>query len=180
MEGDLLLDQLALPLDNTNRLHGVLLKGATPGENLGVAFDGCGDVNGDGYADVIVGDPNAQGGKGEAVILFGSRYIESPGGGWTIDYVVNNGLGISFVGEDTSSLAGDQPSPASAMWTATAYDDFLIAAPGAAGGRGKVYLIYGGPQLSGSYRLADVGTVSLPGAIFTGRAAGDQLGGRAS
>ncbi|MEW6249516.1 MAG: FG-GAP repeat protein [Planctomycetota bacterium] len=189
-EGDYLLEQLALSPGDPKRLHGVLLQGVSASEKLARVFDDAGDFNGDGYADVIVGSENAQSGAGEAIVVLGSRTLESPAGGWIGDAIVGVGRALRFIGENAGDHAGanvtgagnvdgDQRTVRLSTGQTVQYDmdDILIAAPGADGGTGRVYLIYGNPDLRGSFSLAKVGTVDLPGAVFVGRLVGDQLGG---
>src|SRR4029077_14696085 len=45
--------------------------GASPGDQLGAAVAGAGDVNGDGFADFIVGALHGNGNTGNAYIYFG-------------------------------------------------------------------------------------------------------------
>src|SRR5687767_9121992 len=47
--------------------------GGQPGAHLGHSVSSAGDVNGDGYGDVLVGAPDAESGKGAAFLFLGSR-----------------------------------------------------------------------------------------------------------
>jgi hypothetical protein len=178
VEGDYLLEQLALPINDPNRLRGVLLRGTSTGEKLARVFDDAGDVNGDGIDDVVVGNEGANGDAGEAIVIFGSPTLVSPANGWTVDEAVASGRAIRFSGENAGDLVGANVAGAGDV-DADGYSDILIAAPGAAGGKGIVYLIYGSPTLNGDLHLADAGTVSLQAARFVGRSIGDAVGGGA-
>lgn len=61
---------------------------ATEGLTFGFSLDGAGDTNVDGYADVIVGQPQAAGGRGRAHVFLGRR------GG------LNTVVGVSLQGAD--------------------------------------------------------------------------------
>ncbi len=209
VEGDYLLEQLALDINDNSRLNGVLLQGSKVGETLARVFDDAGDFNGDEIADVVIGNKQANNGTGEAIVLFGAIDLVSPAGGWTPDNIPA-GRAIRFVGEAVGDLAGANVTgvgnidadtkkrstvdPVSGETiiedTGIGFDDILIAAPNAdvdldgdgtissdEQSVGKVYLIYGSDELSGTINLADVGTVDVPGAVFIGRSGGDQLGG---
>lgn len=185
LEGDYLLEQLALDVGAPNRLYGVLLKGSAPGEKLGHAFADAGDFNGDGYGDVIVGNESAKNGAGEAVLLFGSPNLVSPGpgdpgaapgGGWTPATIPADRI-IRFLG-GPGDYAGSNVAGAGDV-DGDGYGDILIAAPGANGQRGATYLVYGGPNVPGVVSLSALSTaqIDVSFARFIGRAPGDQLGG---
>lgn len=176
LEGDFLLEQMSLAPSNPNRLRGVLLRGSSANEKLGRVFDGAGDFNGDGVDDVLVGSEGSTGNTGQAIVILGSTTLESPSGGWTVDDIVAANRAIRFRGVNSGDLAGSNVAGAGDV-DGDGVDDILIAAPGAEGGKGVVYLVYGSPNLSGSYDLADIGTFALPGARFIGRHSADKLGG---
>ncbi len=176
LEGDYLLENLHLAPNAPNRLKGIMLKGSSAGETLARVFANAGDFNDDGYDDVIVGNEGASGNTGEAIVILGSRNLESPEYGWTVDGIVAADKAIRFSGAAADDLTGANVAGAGDV-DGDGFDDVLIAAPGAAGGTGAVYLIYGSGDLSGEIDLADIGTVDLPGVKFIGRSMGDQLGG---
>jgi hypothetical protein len=181
-EGDYLLENLALAPTADDRLRGLMLKGAA-GEALARTFDDAGDFNGDGIADVLVGNDAAVGNTGEAIVVLGSASLTSPEYGWTVNGIVDAGKAIRFRGANPGDLTGANVAGAGDV-DGDGLDDILIAAPGAVNDNGHanagaVYLIYGSTTLAGEYDLADIGTVDLPGVKFYGRAVGDQLGGGA-
>lgn len=179
-EGDYLLENLHLAPSDPSRLTGVMLKGASAGEKLARVLDDAGNVNGDAFADVVVGNENGNGGTGEAIVIFGSQFLESPENGWTIAGIVSDtqAKAVRFKGENVGDLAGANVAGAGDV-DGDGFSDILVAAPGYPGGQniGAVYLIYGAASLEGEIDLAQIGTTNLPGARFLGRAAGDQLGG---
>jgi len=177
LEGNYLLDRLALDPNDPSRLAGVYLRGTDPNQAFGRVFDDAGDFNGDGLADVIVGSEGANGGAGEVIVLLGSPTLESPAGGWTIADAVSAGRAVHFTGASAGDRAGTNVAGAGDV-DGDGVSDVLIAAPGAFDGRGAVYLIYGSSAYVGrAFNLRQVGTLDLPGAVFVGRNAGDQLGG---
>jgi hypothetical protein len=176
LDGDYLLERLALSHADPSRLNGVLIQGTTPAEPLGRAFDAAGDFNGDGIADVIIGSEYGAGGRGEAIVVFGSPTLESPAGGWTVAEIVAAGRAIHILGEEPGDRAGANVAGAGDV-DGDGFDDVLIAAPDAANGRGKVYLVYGSPSLSGELDLSDIAAGTLPGAMFIGRNTNDYVGG---
>jgi hypothetical protein len=181
LEGDVLLDRMALPPSSPNRVHGILLRGTTATEQMGRVFDDAHDFDGDGVADVVVGSEGTDSNRGQAIVILGSSTLESPAGGWTAADILTAGRAIRFRGEAAGDLAGANVAGAGDV-DGDGRGDILIAAPGAKNDKGQatgaVYLIYGAPSLAGQdLSLALVGSISLPGVKFIGRADGDQLGG---
>jgi hypothetical protein len=184
LEGDVLLNRMALPPSSGNRIHGVLLRGNTDQERLGRVFDDAGDFDGDGYSDVVVGSEGSSAKQGQVIVILGSPTLESPANGWTVNDIVKAGRAIRFTGERPGDLAGANVAGAGDV-DGDGISDILIAAPGyddpgnpARVDLGAVYLIYGSPSLRGQeLSLSKVGTFDLPGVRFVGRGASDALGG---
>jgi hypothetical protein len=64
------------------------VQGSQSSENVGASVATAGDVNGDGYADVIVGSPGYDGAVddlGRALVYFGSAAGLSPGANWSVE-----------------------------------------------------------------------------------------------
>ena len=117
------------PLSSTADL---VLSGSQTGENFGYSVATAGDVNGDGYSDILVGSPNwntpfANGGRVQ--LFLGSASGIAATAAWTLDGPqVNVRLGFSI------STAGDL--------NGDGYSDVAIGAPGLLG-RGAVVVFLG-------------------------------------
>ena len=114
----------------------ITITGQAAGDNFGYSVSTAGDVNGDGYSDVIVGAPyNHAGGfyAGRAYISFGGTSMDS-----TID--------VTMTGEAADDWFGTSVSTAGDV-NGDGYSDVIVGAPlNAAGGfeagRAYVYFIY--------------------------------------
>ena len=104
-----------------------------------------GDVNGDGYADLIVGSPfNGDTQQGEAYVIYGS----AGGFGASIDVTTLDGYnGFKIDGAAPYGQAGFNVSSAGDV-NGDGFDDLLIGAPYADAngvhGAGSAYIVYGG------------------------------------
>ena len=133
-------------LDGTN---GITLAGAAASDYSGYSVSSAGDINGDGYADILIGayaaDPDGIGSAGETYLVYG----RSNGLSATIT-LTNTWLdgtnGITLVGAKGSDQSGYSVSSAGDV-DRDGYDDLLVGAitadPAGRSGAGETYLVYG-------------------------------------
>ena len=127
-----------------------LLSGLNAGDSLGKSVSSAGDVNGDGYGDLIVGLPGYNSGAGRAYIYFGGLVFNSAPD-LTITGSAGNNLGSSVAGP--GDVNGD------------GYDDVIIGLPGFSSGAGRVSIYFGGASMNNG---SDIN--------FGGESAGNQFG----
>lgn len=124
--------------------------------NLGYSLSSAGDMNGDGYADLIIGAPGAAAGNGAAYVYRGT----SAGTGLIEAANISlAGVSVERLGQSVS-MAGDV--------NGDGYGDVIVGSPGHAANKGRVQVFRGGPSplLDAAHLLwSRVGTV-----------AGDRLG----
>ena len=158
-------------LDGTN---GFILNGVDPGDSSGNAVSSAGDVNGDGYDDLIIGaysaDPNMES-SGEAYVLYGGA--SGPGTNGVLELSTLNGAdGFIFIGSNQGDRVGSSVSSAGDV-NGDGYDDLLIGAnaadPDGRSGAGETYVLYGGAT----------GTESTVPVTAQGTAAADNFTGNA-
>ena len=149
-----------LTLDGTNgfRLDGDL------GEFAGYSVSSAGDVNGDGFGDLIVGATP------ESYVVFGKS------GGFTsaLDLTALNGTtGFRVEGVPAQGFSGRSVSGSGDL-NGDGFDDLLVGAPFAGTG-GEVYVVFGA---SGGFASA-ISVAQLSGGVglrVNGAAAGDEFG----
>ena len=137
-----------------NNTADIVMSGEAEADYFGCSVSTAGDINGDGYSEVIVGAcRNDLGG-----INAGRAYIYSislTGGDIPDLFITGNVAGDNF-GSSVSS-AGDV--------NGDGFPDIIVGAVGTNSGRGSAYIYLGGPQMN---YIADV--------ILTGENAGDHFG----
>ncbi len=99
--------------------------GELPGDYAGFSIASSGDVNGDGFDDILIGaDENDESAyrAGQAYLIFGKE------SGWSMDSNLANAAGASFLGERANHRAGFSVAFAGDV-NGDGYDDILIGAP---------------------------------------------------
>ena len=179
---DATVDRLPLPhpfdLDSLDGENGVRIEGLG---DCGTSVSGAGDINGDGYADILIGAHWANQGienlAGETYVVFGDATIGSDG---VLDLATLDGLsGFRVTGIDRFDESGNSVSGTGDV-NGDGYSDILIGAYRAVVGEndkaGEVYLVFGGTTV-GSSGLLDLASLDGTNGIrFEGIAADDLTG----
>ena len=122
----------------------ITLKGESTGDFFGGAVSGAGDVNSDGYADVIVGargKNSVNTSAGRAYVFFGGPAMDA-----SPDVTMDGYFGYQLFGASVAG-AGDA--------NGDGYDDVLVGAPGY--NRGSAYLYFGGQSMNAGPDLCMTG-----------------------
>lgn len=122
------------------------------GSNCGYAVSGAGDVNGDGYADIIIGAPFANNHAGKSYVIFGNNGTLSD-----INLsALSSAQGFSILGEASSDESGCAVSSLG-DFNKDGYDDIIIGArfgdittTSGHASPGKSYIIFGGANIGAS------------------------------
>ena len=142
------------PMDTT---ADVILTGEASGDYFGRFLSYCGDVNGDGFGDVIIAAPFSDSGgmdAGRAYIYFGGAPMDN-----IADVILTGEAAWDTFGCSVSS-AGDV--------NGDGYDDVIVGALGNDGGgsdAGRAYIYFGGASMD---NIVDI--------VLTGSGAGDNFG----
>lgn len=129
-------------LDGTN---GFRIDPIAAGDEIGTSVSSAGDLNGDGFADIIIGaakaDPGAvpRADAGSAYVLYGQATFASA----TFAVADLDGAnGVTIAGIDAGDLAGTSVG-GGGDFNGDGLDDLLVGASAANGGEGESYIIFG-------------------------------------
>ena len=169
-------------LDGTN---GFILNGVDPSDRSSRSVSSAGDVNGDGYDDLIIGaygaDPGGNSGAGESYVVYGGA--SAPGTGGVLALSALDGTnGFTLNGINADDRAGISVSAAGDV-NGDGYDDLIIGADeadvGVNGNAGETYVVYGGATgTESTVAVTAAGTAAVDN--FTGNAGADSFTGIAT
>jgi hypothetical protein len=123
--------------------------GAAAYDRAGFAVAGAGDVDGDGFADLVVGAPLADGlsqDVGRAYVVFGGPDLASG----PLPELAAPPTGFTLTGVQSRDYAGTAVERAGDV-DGDGYDDVFVGAPGAnphGADSGRGYVVFGGPDLA--------------------------------
>jgi hypothetical protein len=163
-------------LDGTN---GFAMDGESVGDRLGHSVSAAGDVNGDGFGDIIVGaaraDANGISEAGRSYLVFGTNSgLPDP-----LDLSTLNGLNGTFLnGESVRDFSGVYVSAAGDV-NGDGIDDLILGATGADpkgnSNAGRSYVVFGSEfGLPNPINLSTLD--GIHGFVLNGEAAGDRSG----
>ncbi len=154
---------------------GLTIHGIDAGDQSGSRLSGAGDVNGDGYGDLLIGAQLADGAgnlksdAGECYVIFGGPSLTTTA---SIDLATLGSAGITLFGVDTGDRMG---GVSSADVNGDGFDDLLIAATANADGNlkpgaGETYIVFGSNAPPETIDMASLGSA---GVTIFGADAGD-------
>ncbi len=137
-------------LDNLDGSNGFAISGINAGDNLGSSVSGAGDINGDGFNDLIIGAPRVDANgiynTGSSYVLFGSNEVFDA----TLDLNDLDGSnGFAIAGINEGDLSGFSTSSAGDI-NGDGIDDLIIGAIFAEAGdnidAGASYILFGSSE----------------------------------
>ncbi len=175
--GGLVSGRQVLNLATLTTAQGFVIQGDAAGDNLGNSVFSAGDVNGDGYDDILVGAPagdNKAADAGEAYLIFGKA-----GGPGNIDLSSLGSSGIILEGGNANDQAGWSVGRAGDV-NGDGIDDMIVSArlfdnaSPAETDAGRSYVVFG--NRAGFSSPIDLNALGAGGFFIRGDLAGDQSG----
>ena len=155
------------------------MDGEAAGDSSGTdtAISAGGDINGDGYEDLIVGAPSHNGNVGRSYVVFGGPTVGKNG---LVPLSSLNGTnGFKLDGEK----AGDNSAWSLAGigdFNADGYSDLFVravyASPGSVNQAGRCYVVFGGPTVGNTGLIALSNLNGVNGFKLDGELASDRIG----
>ena len=159
-----------LPLVSLNGKNGFKLDGEATNGLSGHSVSAAGDVNGDGYADLLIGAPYSSAGR--SYVVFGGAEVGRQG---LIPLSTLNGTnGFRLDGEASGDRSGISLSAAGDV-NGDGHADFLIGAYGHAA-KGRSYVVFGGSGVGGQGLILLSSLNGVNGFKLDGEAADDYSG----
>ncbi|HKR25247.1 MAG TPA: hypothetical protein VJS15_08315, partial [Allosphingosinicella sp.] len=152
---------------------GFAIQGDDAYDRTGYSVASAGDVNGDGFDDIIVGAISGNSGgysSGEAYVIFGKA-----SGFGNIDLSSLGAAGFLIQGDSAGDLAGVSVASAGDV-NGDGFDDIIVGARGGddgGSGAGEAYVVFGKASGFGTVDLSSLGT---GGFVIQGDSAGDAAG----
>jgi Ca2+-binding RTX toxin-like protein len=169
-------------LGSLNGSNGFRLAGAAAGDQTGTTIASAGDINGDGFADVIVGSTLAGVGAGASYVVFG----KASGFAATLDLASLNGTnGFRLDGPDFFAYSGSVVASAG-DFNGDGFDDLIVGASGPGAYAGATYVVFGKASgFAATFNLGNLdgisgfrldGVASMDSTGFSAASAGDVNG----
>jgi len=155
---------------------GFMITGNTASDSLGHSVSTAGDIDNDGYDDIIVGAYAENSNQGAAYVIYGGEKVTVTNFALGTQTLDPQTTGFKITGNSGSEYFGYSVSTAGDI-NNDGYDDIIIGAPTKNANIGAAYVIYGGEK--SSMANIDLSTALNPhttGFMITGNAAGDYFG----
>ncbi|MBS1519168.1 MAG: FG-GAP repeat protein, partial [Bacteroidetes bacterium] len=134
-----------------NNTADMIMTGQSGSSRFATSVSSSGDINGDGFPDIILGELSFNSGRGRTYVYYGGISPDT-----IADLTITGEASLNYFGVSVSD-AGD--------FNGDGFSDFIVGANGYSGSTGRAYIFFGGNSPD---TLADV--------IMTGEATGNNFG----
>ncbi|BBK41322.1 hypothetical protein STVA_13420 [Allostella vacuolata] len=141
----------SLDLSSLDGQTGFAIRRASPGDESGLTVRAAGDVNGDGFADILIATPYAGGTSGGAYVVFGGPRGADP----TFDLSAlngSNGFAIAGSGGTKTGFA----AASAGDFNGDGFADILLGAPFANVLDGGAFIVFGGWDVPATVALGSL------------------------
>lgn len=168
---------IVIDLGNGTSYQGVIIQGANVNDNSGWSVSSAGDINGDGFSDIVIGapldSPNGNTNAGSCYMIYGNNSLPN-----IIDLAnFTPSQGVIIQGANLFDLSGYSVNSAGDV-NGDGFSDIIIgcpyASPNGKGSAGTSYIIYGNSNLPHTIDLANI--TLTQGYIVQGANASDNSG----
>ena len=139
----------SIDLGSLNGTNGFAINGIAPSNDSGISVSSAGDINGDGFNDLIIGARGHDSYTGETYVVFGKNVSEDGDFSATLNLSSlesgDGSTGFVIKGIETGDQMGRSVSFAGDL-NNDGYGDIIIGAPEANGAAGESYVIFGMPS----------------------------------
>ncbi|MBD2436066.1 FG-GAP repeat protein [Nostoc sp. FACHB-110] len=168
-------------LANLNGTNGFVINGINQGDDSGISVRDAGDINNDGYNDLVIGadyaTANGRQFAGQSYVVFGGKNVGSSG---TINLAQLNGKnGFTINGLNAADFLGVSASHAGDI-NGDGIDDLIVSAfladPNGNSSAGQSYVVFGNANIGSSGSVALSTLNGSNGFVINGIATGDFSG----
>jgi len=156
---------------------GFMITGNAVGDGFGGSLRRAGDIDNDGYDDIIIGAVAKNSNQGIAYVIYGGEKSSMPNIDLSIQALNSLTTGFMITGNSGGDYFGNQLHTAGDIDN-DGYDDIIIGAYRKNSAQGAVYVIYGGERSSmkNIYLSSQTLDPHMTGFMVTGNAPGDEFG----
>ena len=160
---------------------GFMITGNAAGDQFGRSVSTAGDINNDGYDDIIVGTPGKNSYQGAAYVIYGGAKSTMSNIVLSSTTLTPTSTGFTITGNAAGDLFGYSVSTAGDT-NNDGYDDIIVGAPNKNSNQGAAYVVYGGVKSTMPNIVLSSITLDPTSTGFTilGNAGGDKFGSSVS